>query len=727
MARTGKKGADATPGDGGTGVAPVPLRIFINYRRGDSSGYAGRLYDALAERSHGWQVFMDIDAIEPGADFTEVIDRELESCDVVIAVIGKHWLEETDANGRRRLDNPNDFVRLEIGHALDRNIRVIPTLVQGAEMPGSDQLPEPLEGLSRRNALELSDGRWRYDIDRLAQLLEHIQQQAVEVQAAQQETVQTVEPERPRPVPKPPARELPKSEATEAAAPRGVSGRRWIWLVAGLAVVGAAGAAVSVLALGGGSKAAKKISTTTPPLRVEPEAPLERASIAASGSSIYLTSPGGSIVRLADDSLKTEARAGDPAGPRAVASVGSTVYIADDETLTRRRSDTLAPLESVSFPHSLALAGVANSAAVAATRATSGDRGQVCIARGGALEQCGKIGFVPSGLGVAPGPVIVVSNAASGTVVPYRRQGGTLVAAPEISVGPKPHGNLLAFSGKLYVPIQRGVAVVDLGTLKRSGTIRLPATPANIWIVPSEGRLVAALYSQNKVAIVDTASPEDSPLLVSTGKRPVAVSGSTGAVVYVVNEGDGTVARMNALNGSILDSVKVPALAAGTVQVRAQPPTFATKGRTVVATIPLGGGVLDQGSLVIRDQSIADGRASLVAWQGGITSRAGGPKGAHGVSVSIRPAVGRLIVNVSTKPRAFETVRFSLGPGGRSIVLTLTKVRSPQISPTTTSRPTTTQPTTQPTTTQRPTSPPPTTTTQPPATQPPPPPTITVG
>jgi hypothetical protein len=146
--------------------------IFISYRREDSSGYSGRLFDRLTAQFNRDQLFMDIDAIEPGVDFVEVIERAVSSCDVLVAVIGKQWLTVTDANGRRRLDNPEDFIRLEVGTALDRGIRVIPVLVRGAEMPSSDDLPDALTSLSRRNALEISDARWDYDVGRLIEILE---------------------------------------------------------------------------------------------------------------------------------------------------------------------------------------------------------------------------------------------------------------------------------------------------------------------------------------------------------------------------------------------------------------------------------------------------------------------------------------------------------------------------------------------------------------------------
>jgi hypothetical protein len=149
-------------------------RIFISYRRGDTTIYAGRLFDSLCMRLGDEEVFMDLDAIEPGADFVEHIEREVGSCEVLIALIGRDWLEATDAQGNRRLDDDADWVRLELETGLNRDIRVIPVLVQGAEMPRADQLPGDLAKLARRNALEIGDTRWRYDFDRLMEVIEKV-------------------------------------------------------------------------------------------------------------------------------------------------------------------------------------------------------------------------------------------------------------------------------------------------------------------------------------------------------------------------------------------------------------------------------------------------------------------------------------------------------------------------------------------------------------------------
>ena len=157
-----------------SGTPDDEFRIVLNYRREDTSGHAGRLYDALAARFGDDHVFMDIDKIDPGEDFERVIDRAIDASDVFLALIGRDWLTVTDARGRSRLDNAADFVRMEIESALSRDVRVIPVLLQGAEMPSPDDVPPSLRGLARRNAVELRDTSWRSDIERLAEALERI-------------------------------------------------------------------------------------------------------------------------------------------------------------------------------------------------------------------------------------------------------------------------------------------------------------------------------------------------------------------------------------------------------------------------------------------------------------------------------------------------------------------------------------------------------------------------
>lgn len=147
-------------------------RIFISYRRQDSAYPAGWLYDRLAERFGSDQVFKDVDSIELGDDFVETITNAVGSCDILLALIGQEWLDVAAEDGSRRLDDPDDFVRLEIEAALQRKVLLIPILVEGAVMPRGDQLPPSIAPLVRRQALELSPTRFRADTDHLLDVME---------------------------------------------------------------------------------------------------------------------------------------------------------------------------------------------------------------------------------------------------------------------------------------------------------------------------------------------------------------------------------------------------------------------------------------------------------------------------------------------------------------------------------------------------------------------------
>lgn len=142
------------------------MKVFISYRREDSAGHAGRLHDSLQSHFGSDNVFMDLTDIDSGTNFVDVIRTAIKSSDVVLAIIGNQWLTCSSA-GKRRLDLPNDFVRTEIGMALEHGVPVIPVLVQGAGMPLAPSLPEPLKQLAVHDAHDISDERWSYDVDRL--------------------------------------------------------------------------------------------------------------------------------------------------------------------------------------------------------------------------------------------------------------------------------------------------------------------------------------------------------------------------------------------------------------------------------------------------------------------------------------------------------------------------------------------------------------------------------
>jgi TIR domain-containing protein len=258
---------EPTGGSGRSPSEPDKLRIFLNYRREDTRPYARLLYDALRER---WpdddQVFLDLDRISAGLDFAKAISLAVGSCDVLIAVIGSKWLSVVDAEtGENRLQNHDDYVRLEIEAALNRDVRVIPVLVAGGVMPTSRELPQSLAPLTRRNALEMSDTHWDYDIDRLLDALSRIER----------EKEASLEPQRAREAAEDERRSLAAAASAEAArpvvggpppgvsppekarrAPRVSPGlrsrRRWLIPALLAAVAVAAGITAAVILLGGG-------------------------------------------------------------------------------------------------------------------------------------------------------------------------------------------------------------------------------------------------------------------------------------------------------------------------------------------------------------------------------------------------------------------------------------------------------------------------------------------
>jgi formylglycine-generating enzyme required for sulfatase activity len=184
-------------------------RIFISYRRIDSAGYAGRIYDRLVANFGEEAIFMDVDTIEGGTDFVKVLEDAVQSCDVLIALIGRQWLSIKDKDGKRRLDSPEDFVRIEIATALKRNIRVIPVLVDSVDMPQPSELPENLKALARRNALQVNHHSFNPDVYRLIEHTKSALDEAEESREMKAKALQAAREEA--------AREKAKRDAVEKA------------------------------------------------------------------------------------------------------------------------------------------------------------------------------------------------------------------------------------------------------------------------------------------------------------------------------------------------------------------------------------------------------------------------------------------------------------------------------------------------------------------------------
>ena len=149
-------------------------KIFISYRVQDTSADTGRLVDSLKQAFYEDQIFMDIEKLDPGVDFTQALANSLESCDVLFAIIGPEWAGPADDDGVTRINQPNDWVRVELETALKRNIRVIPVLMRNASLPDQHEIPESLHPLLNRQAYEISNKRWKYDTDQLIAFLKQL-------------------------------------------------------------------------------------------------------------------------------------------------------------------------------------------------------------------------------------------------------------------------------------------------------------------------------------------------------------------------------------------------------------------------------------------------------------------------------------------------------------------------------------------------------------------------
>jgi hypothetical protein len=241
-------------------------RVFITYRREETAAHAGRLYDAMVARFGEANVFMDVD-MAPGVDFVERITEAVAACHVLIVVMGPKWATVQDERGTARLADPEDFVRLEVETALRRpDVTPIPVLVAGARMPHRDDLPTELRAITRRNALELSDQRWRYDISRLISTLDQLLAE-MPVGGGPPSPERSIATRKPGPAPgdtapgagetaPPPTVAAATSAKSKPAAPWAGGGRRQRWALLGVVAIAVIVVAVILTANRGGGNGA---------------------------------------------------------------------------------------------------------------------------------------------------------------------------------------------------------------------------------------------------------------------------------------------------------------------------------------------------------------------------------------------------------------------------------------------------------------------------------------
>jgi hypothetical protein len=332
--------------------------------------------------------------------------------------------------------------------------------------------------------------------------------------------------------------------------------------------------------------------------------------------------------------------------------------------------------------------------------------------------------FAVTGAGVVRADSsVVLADGAAGTVVRYTNKGARLVAGKTLPAGPGAHGNLLTFRDRLYVPIQRGLAVVDLTGKAKPSVIRLPTSPAAIWISPT-GRLFATLPAENAVAFVDLASARPAPQYVPVGKRPQGVAG-IGGTVYVANTAERTLTLLSVATGrAVGDPRKVGVLRAPVV-----PQTVATsiahKASTdgVVFTVAFSGPALARRDVITTQAAIRSGLARLVLWREGARARVSRAS-AGGASLQLGAAYGRLALVLKAKPKAFISVAVSLAAGGHKLVIAL---RPAPVAVPPAPAPTPPSPSPSPSPSPTPTPPSPSPSPNPPNPPPPPPPPIGIG
>jgi uncharacterized membrane protein YgcG len=408
-------------------------------------------------------------------------------------------------------------------------------------------------------------------------------------------------------------------------------------------------------------------TTTTPPpkLLADPPVPAaKRPAVAVSGGTLFAARPGGHIARLDGRSLRQLAESSDGASPRALAVLGRTLIVADDKALYRLKADTLAPIGASAFGPAPVLGGGGKAPLVAAT----GRR--LCLVGVNGPGPCGRATFAPTGVGATPGGTILAVDGANGTLVTFRRAGGKL--APKgaaIAVGKRAHGPVVVVGSRAYVPVSRGLAIVDLDSRKVLSTLPLQVTPGAPALV--SGTIVTPLPARNGVALVSTKPGAKAAAFVATGPLASIATAGAGSLAYVAN-GDGTITLVDVKKAKALRRVRVSALRGkGVTKAVLRRGTVRKVGTTVVLTLHLGSGALDPTGLVVPNGAIVNGAAVIELWQGGIASAIGRAAG-QGLTATVHPATNRVIVRLAAAKGAFTALAVARANGGRDVVLTLT-------------------------------------------------------
>jgi YVTN family beta-propeller protein len=489
-------------------------KIFISYRRSDTTaGYASWIYDRLTEAFGEENVFMDIDSLPLGVDFVDQLEATLHQSDVALVLIGPNWLTATFESGARRLDDPEDFVRLEVGRLLRTDVRVIPVLVDGAKMPAGNELPGELSPLARRQGLVFN----RHGGGAIRDLTKAIREADAErARTAIRSPAPPREP--PPPPPEAPPREPaapgpePPVDPADEPPPERRSHRRLI-LAAAAAVIVAAIIGV-VVATGGGGSASHTSSFRA----------LSKGAIPVGNS------PDGMVIAHGNVWV---ANAGDGTMTRIDQASGHVLGTSRYTT----RPVTAAPL---SMWNQALWVGDAGNGTVDEIDPASPD----------AIKSRVTVGGQPYALNVAAGALwIANSNDTLARLV----TGSTTPSTIHVGAGPK----RMAFtSTRLWVDNRSAGTVtrIDATTGQVLGTTTIGGNPTAINVL--SGTLWVADETQNTVTRRDLVSVRavGSPIHVGAGPRRVAVDNGS---MWFANARDGTVTRIDGSTGRVLATIRV--------------------------------------------------------------------------------------------------------------------------------------------------------------------------
>jgi YVTN family beta-propeller protein len=546
--------------------AGVP-KLFICYRREETAAHAGRLYDALVAQFGEPNVFMDIE-LEPGIDFVDRITEVVGSCHVLLVILGPKWATLSDGADHARIADEEDFVRLEVETALRRSdVRVIPLLVGGARMPHSDELPEPVRGLARRNAFELSDLRWRYDVgrlvDALAGLLSDTQAPLPEAgdraegsrrPAGQGETAGTVvaEPTDAPPSERPaPGRRFARSGETAPHPPDSRAPpptRRWLPIAAAAALVALVGVAIALLAGGGGGDDGGGQNDGAQGPRVIATIPVGGSpdGMAVDENLIWVTDQEKNVVRRVDTA--TNKRSGPPIqvgrNPDGVAAEDGIIWVAslDAGTLTRLEASDDG---SVTRTGTVDLPGEPEGVSLGKQLVwvTTGSGGTVARIDRADATAIGSIDIGLNTVGVFVGEDnVYVSDKAQNSVTRIDATTAVIRGDP-IPVGKRPRG-LVEAEGSVWVANSGSntVSRIDASSGRvQGGPIAVGKNPRDLTF--AAGLIWVANTDSGTVTTIDARTGRVTGKQIPVGSKPASVTAGAGSV-WVSNSGGGTLSRL---------------------------------------------------------------------------------------------------------------------------------------------------------------------------------------